>query len=860
MRRNSCSTISTGTDSFTDLGLHDKKMCTRNDSFTDHGFHDKHIKVEGFIWRVATKDSKPKSDIKCPVCDATFLSREALVKHTAGAGVPHAALWPCAACGDSCGSDTALKHHTAEKHSPEQQYCDELNGTNYPFATSYLSGGLGEQRAGVGFLLHIHVQMELQRRLARRLFNAESFAQHTRRKHLGVTGHGARRNRSPRARGSGPAPRVVCEVCGRSIQVQAACGVQHAAQHSGVTGHGARRNRSPRARGSGPAPRVVCEVQRVACNTRRNTARDGTRRAPQQEPRARGSGPAPRVVCEVCGRSIQVQAACGLQHAAQHSGVTGHGARRNRSPRARGSGPAPRVVCEVCGRSIQVQAACGVQHAAQHSGVTGHGARRNRSPRARGSGPAPRVVCEVCGRSIQVQAACGVQHAAQHSGVTGHGARRNRSPRARGSGPAPRVVCEVCGRSIQVQAACGLQHAAQHSGVTEYIIVLTYRMATLRPAPVRVTPPLKRRLQENRRKAVGRRRAYVDSTTRILYGVAALWRRDGTQRATTGVGSAVSRERRTWEKICASERSERARRFEQKRLGLFGWVQKAKAGTKRSGAERSSALAFDSEAALKFHLYTHMEQKPYACPLCPKTFAAKTAREFHVRAHTGERPYQCAECPLACALKGTLARHIARVSTGPLKRFIYQSSLSAALLATAQLSEVHLKQTRRFPCDICQKTFTERAGVKLHVRAVHSNEPARRVSNTNKQLAMRRIHLRALSVSRFNVLRFSFDEMSKGFSGEVIGESQDKAWHGAHLMSHFDEDSSILDNADLELHILGRSGLKKKKKKKILCCLQQLWTNVTISCQECQSKQVLARKSCLLTLPFQAETEVLRMV
>ncbi|KAI8438452.1 hypothetical protein MSG28_010962 [Choristoneura fumiferana] len=40
------STISTGTDSFTDLGLHDKKMCTRNDSFTDHGFHDMHIKVE----------------------------------------------------------------------------------------------------------------------------------------------------------------------------------------------------------------------------------------------------------------------------------------------------------------------------------------------------------------------------------------------------------------------------------------------------------------------------------------------------------------------------------------------------------------------------------------------------------------------------------------------------------------------------------------------------------------------------------------------------------------------------------------------------------------------------------------------
>ncbi|KAI8427761.1 hypothetical protein MSG28_002185 [Choristoneura fumiferana] len=41
--------------SFTDLGLHDKKISTGNDSFTDHGFHDKHIKVEGFIWGVAIK-------------------------------------------------------------------------------------------------------------------------------------------------------------------------------------------------------------------------------------------------------------------------------------------------------------------------------------------------------------------------------------------------------------------------------------------------------------------------------------------------------------------------------------------------------------------------------------------------------------------------------------------------------------------------------------------------------------------------------------------------------------------------------------------------------------------------------------
>ncbi|KAI8433223.1 hypothetical protein MSG28_015301 [Choristoneura fumiferana] len=62
------STNSTGTDSFTDLGLHDKKICTGNDSFTDHGFHDKHIKVEGFIWGVATK-------VACMLLTTLFTSK-----------------------------------------------------------------------------------------------------------------------------------------------------------------------------------------------------------------------------------------------------------------------------------------------------------------------------------------------------------------------------------------------------------------------------------------------------------------------------------------------------------------------------------------------------------------------------------------------------------------------------------------------------------------------------------------------------------------------------------------------------------------------------------------------------------------
>ncbi|XP_073966484.1 zinc finger Y-chromosomal protein-like [Choristoneura fumiferana] len=72
---------------------------------------------------------KSNAKHKCKDCGVKFLNAEALQRHEElGAGVPHAALWPCAACGDSCGSDTALKAHAAEQHT-DRHHCDECNKT-----------------------------------------------------------------------------------------------------------------------------------------------------------------------------------------------------------------------------------------------------------------------------------------------------------------------------------------------------------------------------------------------------------------------------------------------------------------------------------------------------------------------------------------------------------------------------------------------------------------------------------------------------------------------------------------------------------------------------------------------------------
>ncbi|XP_073966403.1 uncharacterized protein isoform X2 [Choristoneura fumiferana] len=142
--------------------------------------------------RMQHKNDKPNGEFKCKDCDVKFSSGVALQRHLelsagAGAGVPHAALWPCAACGDSCGSDTALKHHTAEKHPPEQHYCQKCNKT---------------------------------------FSDAASFALHVERKH--------RNRRASYVRLRERHARVVCEVCGKVFMCLATL-QYHMNVHLGLT-------------------------------------------------------------------------------------------------------------------------------------------------------------------------------------------------------------------------------------------------------------------------------------------------------------------------------------------------------------------------------------------------------------------------------------------------------------------------------------------------------------------------------------------------------------------------------------------------------------------------------------------------
>ncbi|XP_061726971.1 zinc finger protein 234-like isoform X2 [Cydia pomonella] len=71
--------------------------------------------------------TKPEH-FNCKTCSATFLSVEALNRHTDTAA-EHGDLRPCEQCGENCASEDALREHVKETHPKETHRCEECNMT-----------------------------------------------------------------------------------------------------------------------------------------------------------------------------------------------------------------------------------------------------------------------------------------------------------------------------------------------------------------------------------------------------------------------------------------------------------------------------------------------------------------------------------------------------------------------------------------------------------------------------------------------------------------------------------------------------------------------------------------------------------
>lgn len=95
-----------------------------------------------------------------------------------------------------------------------------------------------------------------------------------------------------------------------------------------------------------------------------------------------------------------------------------------------------------------------------------------------------------------------------------------------------------------------------------------------------------------------------------------------------------------------------------------------------------------SKMSLRQHLRTHSEEKPYQCHVCGKSFKQCAQLSAHVKTHSDGMPYQCEACG-----------HRYKSVTGLIRHREYH----------------HLGIRRKYPCELCGKSFTRHSKLRDHL-------------------------------------------------------------------------------------------------------------------------------------------------
>ncbi|XP_065664939.1 zinc finger protein 808 isoform X3 [Hydra vulgaris] len=156
---------------------------------------------------------------------------------------------------------------------------------------------------------------------------------------------------------------------------------------------------------------------------------------------------------------------------------------------------------------------------------------------------------------------------------------------------------------------------------------------------------------------------------------------------------------------------------------------------------------FRHRTNLTTHLIVHSGVKPHQCAVCFRRFTQKVNLQRHMHIHEGSRPYRCSMCSKSFTQKANLQRHIlshteqnkddfVKASRDILSEsdFIDESNdfiddgveKNAYLSSTKEFSDVSNNNEnlisfdrQEFRCDICEKTFAQKANLHKHL-LIHS--------------------------------------------------------------------------------------------------------------------------------------------
>ena len=116
----------------------------------------------------------------------------------------------------------------------------------------------------------------------------------------------------------------------------------------------------------------------------------------------------------------------------------------------------------------------------------------------------------------------------------------------------------------------------------------------------------------------------------------------------------------------------------------------------------------------------HMKEKPYQCDICFKRFISNFVEEHKRQVHEKIR-YPCSHCDSKFACKKYLQRHIDKEHNG-IEEKPYQCDICFKTFPNNFVPE-HKRQVHekvRYPCDHCDSTFVKKQYLKEHIKKTHN--------------------------------------------------------------------------------------------------------------------------------------------
>jgi len=139
------------------------------------------------------------------------------------------------------------------------------------------------------------------------------------------------------------------------------------------------------------------------------------------------------------------------------------------------------------------------------------------------------------------------------------------------------------------------------------------------------------------------------------------------------------------------------------------------------------AAAFDSEASLYYHKKRKHSVLPFECSFCGKKYAKKWMIREHEAGHTGALPFKCEE--EGCGkdfkdfrlFKAHKRSHEKKTKKEQVLTCPEEECTMSFSKWTELVSHKKLCHPTEFQCSVCQKTFSSKTNLKLHLQ-VHEED------------------------------------------------------------------------------------------------------------------------------------------